>query len=388
MEAVSRRTAMLGALGAAGAALVGCSTETPQPQAPGSTVPPTSPTSPAATPTPSADTTPRWPLTGKVLKNPDDARHIAVAVKVPDNRNEHPQIGLDKADIVYVQLDGYPAAVGRSGTRLVPVFHSRFPELVNPVRSIRPVDVPMLAPMNPIIGNTGAYPWVLRYAKYHDEFLVPMKSYTATKGTGSYSILGSRVRTWQGRTYYDRAVACHPEQLAKQTKKFADGPRQAYFPWAASDAEVSTEVAGKDARYVSVPWMTGNTFPMSYTYSEKTGRYLRSMPWGKHVMSDGKRISCDNVLVIRAKHVFGRIFPGGRIDSDYHGHDEPIHDIINAEGTFYYAHGGKYVKGTWTKGKVQDLFEFTLEDGSPLRMAPGQTWVELPNSNAKIQIKG
>ena len=164
MEAVSRRTAVIGAVGVAGATLAGC-TPTPAPaqtQAPatsGSPVP-----SPSATTAP-VDTTPRWPLTGKVLKNADDAKHIAVAVKVPDNRGEHPQMGLDKADIVYVQMDGYPPFVGQTSTRLVPIFHSQFAETVNPVRSIRPVDIPMLSPIGVIIGNTGAYPWVLDYAK-------------------------------------------------------------------------------------------------------------------------------------------------------------------------------------------------------------------------------
>ncbi len=382
MEAVSRRTAMIGALGVAGAALAGCSAEQPSNSPAGAPQ-----QTEVATPTPTVDTTPRWPLTGKVLDNPDDAKHIAVAVKVPDSKNEHPQLGLEKADIVYVQLDGYPAAVGRSGTRLVPVFHSQFPDLVNPVRSIRPVDIPMLSPMNAIIGNTGAYPWVLDYAKEFTEFIVPMKSYMNTKGTGAYSILSSRVRSVKGVTYYDRAVACHPKKLAALTDKFPDGPPQSYFPWAASDTEVSTEVAGQDASFVSVPWQKGNTYPMSYTYSEKAGRYLRSMPWGKHVLGNGKRVSCDNVLVIKAKHVFGRISVAGKINADYVGHDEPIHDIINTEGTFYYAHGGKYVKGTWTKGAVNEVFQFTLDDGSPLKMAPGQTYVELPNTNAKIAIK-
>lgn len=387
MEAVSRRTAMLGALGIAGAALAGCSNESAA-QTPSPSIVPTGPTTPAPTPTPTVDTTPRWPLTGKPLKNPDDAKHIAVAVKVPDNKNEHPQMGLDKADIVYVQLDGYPAAVGRSSTRLVPVFHSQFADTVNPVRSIRPVDIPMLAPMNAIIGSTGAFPWVLSYAKQFGDYIVTSKQYMTTKGTGAYSILSSRVRTWQGKTYYDRAVACHPKVLAKQTKKFADGPQQLYFPWAASDDEVSTEVAGKGASFVSVPWMKGNTYPMSYTWSEKAGRYLRSMPWGKHVLANGKRVSCDNVLVIKAKHIFGKISADGRINANYNGHDEPIHDIIDAKGEFYYAHGGKYVKGTWTKGKVNEVFQFTLDDGSPLKMAHGQTFVELPNTNSKIQIKG
>ena len=162
MEAVSRRTAVIGAVGVAGATLVGCSTDAPaatRGPASGSAAP-----TGTGSPTPSApvDTTPRWPLTGKVLKNPDDAKHIAVAVKVPDNKGEHPQIGLDKADIVYVQMDGYPAVVGKTSTRLVPIFHSQFADTVNPVRSIRPVDIPMLSPIGVIIGNTGAYPWVIQ----------------------------------------------------------------------------------------------------------------------------------------------------------------------------------------------------------------------------------
>lgn len=395
MEPVSRRAAVLGAVGVAGAALVGCSTQSQaqtQPTASGATGAATASASP--TPTETVDTTPRWPLTGKVLKDADDAKKVVVAVKVPDNHNEHPQIGLDKADIVYVQLDGYPAAVGQSGTRLVPVFHTHYADVVNPVRSIRPVDIPMLSPMTAIIGNTGAYPWVLRYAKEFDEYLVWNMSYMAAehghagKYEAAYSILGNRVRTLNGITYYDRAVACHPKELAKAGKKFAAGPQQMYFPWAASDAEVSTAVAGKAASFVSVPWKSGNTYPMSYTWSEKSGRYLRSMPWGKHVMADGTRISCDNVLVIKAKQVFGKIYASGKIKTSGPYHMEPIHEIINQQGTFYYANGGKYVKGTWKKGEVNEVFSFTLADGSPLKMAPGQTFVELPNTTAKITIKG
>ncbi|HEY6683198.1 MAG TPA: DUF3048 C-terminal domain-containing protein, partial [Propionibacteriaceae bacterium] len=64
-----------------------------------------------------------------------------------------------------------------------------------------------------------------------------------------------------------------------------------------------------------------------------------------------------------------------------------LHDIIKARGKFYYFNRGRYVTGTWRKGKVQEPFEFTLKDGSPLKMAPGQTFVELPNVGAKLRIK-
>ena len=106
MARISRRAAVLGVLGAG---LAGCSTAKP-PAAPPSA--PASPTpTPSATPsaTPSVDSRPRWPLTGVLLKHPSDAHHAAVAVKVPDNREEHPQRGIDQADIVFVELEGYLA---------------------------------------------------------------------------------------------------------------------------------------------------------------------------------------------------------------------------------------------------------------------------------------
>ncbi len=204
-------------------------------------------------------------------------------------------------------------------------------------------------------------------------------SYLATKGSGSYSIDPNRVRTYQGVTYYDRAVVCHPKVLAKQTKKFRSGPPLSYFPWASTAAEVST-AKGKPARTIHVPWKQGDTYDMGYSYDRKSGTYLRSMPWGPHTLANGKRVAPTNVLVIRATQRYGKIYPGG-------GGAEPIHEIIDAKGTFYYFHGGRYVGGSWTKGAVNQLFQFTCSDGTPLKMAPGQTYVELPQLTAKIRIK-
>lgn len=61
--------------------------------------------------------------------------------------------------------------------------------------------------------------------------------------------------------------------------------------------------------------------------------------------------------------------------------------MISGSDRFIYFHKGKYVTGTWTKGKVNELFQFTLDDGTPLKMAPGRTWIELPNTNDKVTIK-
>jgi hypothetical protein len=377
MDPLDRRTVMLGLLGVAGVALAGCSGDSPR-SAPTGTISATLPNS-SASPSPSAtDARPRWPLTGELVKNASATQHAAVAVKVPDNKNEHPQVGLDKADIVFVELDGYRDAAGYGSTRLVPVFHSHLPDNVAPVRSIRPVDVPLLSPVDAIIGNTGATGWVLNYVKHFRAHVEGSLSYLATKGTGSYSIDPARVRQYRGVTYYDRAVVCHPRVLAKQTERFRNGPQQAYFPFADTDAEVST-TSGPKARTIHVPWKGGHSYDMGYSYDEKSGRYRRSMPWGPHVLANGTRVAPDNVLVIRARQRYAKIYSGS-------GHDEPIHDIIQASGTFYYFHGGSYVTGTWAKSTPDQPFRFTLTDGRPLKMAPGQTYVELPNIHASLRI--
>jgi hypothetical protein len=376
MAQISRRAVLLGVVGAG---LAACSKPSAQLSVP-STPPPTPPSLPSATPSPSPsiDTRPRWPLTGKLLKNKDKATHAAVAVKVPDNRREHPQRGIDKADIVFVELEGYRDASGYSGTRLVPVFHSRMADDVAPVRSIRPVDIPLLSPIRALIGNTGASPWVVNYVKHYRAYIDGLLSYMNTLRTGSYGIDRSRVYTLNGATYYDKAVVCHPAILAQQTKRFRSGPPQPYLPFASTRKEVSAR-QGKRGRSIKIPYQ-GDSYFISYKYDRKKKRYLRSMPWGPHVLANGTRVSTDNVLVIKAKQHYGKIFRG-------RGHDEPLQDIIKTQGEFYYFNRGRYVIGTWRKGKVQEPFEFTLKDGSPLKMAPGQTFVELPNVRAKVRIK-
>jgi hypothetical protein len=204
-----------------------------------------------------------------------------------------------------------------------------------------------------------------------------MLSYQNVAGSGSYGTDWSRVYSINGHQYYDRATTCHPKVLAKQTKRFRAGPQQAYFPWATKYLPVSA-ARGKAGRSVKIPYK-GDDYFMSYKYDAKIAKYLRSMPWGPHVMANGTRIAVDNVLIIKARQHYGKIFPG-------HGGAEPLHDIIDKSGVFYYFNRGKYVTGTWHKAGVATPFRFTLADGSTFAMAAGKTFVELPDTKAKIRI--
>lgn len=380
MDEVRRRTLLAGIVGAtlAGTACTGNGEVAPSTAPTTTTSPPAPPPSPSPSPSPSptADLRPRWPLTGALIEDPTTPTRAAVAVKVPDNKNEHPQVGLNEADIVFVQLDGYPDPQGHDGTRLMPVFHSNMAAAAAPVRSIRPVDAPILAPMTAVIGSSGGAPWVMEYLAGFNEYISSDLVYLAMKKTGAYSVNKSRIYKYRGKTQYDRALVCHPAVLGEKSGVFASGPTSPYLPFATGEDDPSTK-AGAAATQVDVPWK-GKEFIMGYTFDEASGTYLRSMPWGKHVLADGSRVNTDNVLVIRAKQSRGKLIKGT-------GGKEPIHHIIDSSGTFLYANGGRHVTGTWSKGAVADPFTFVLEDGSPLLMAPGRTFVELAAIDAPVR---
>ena len=378
MDRLTRRTLISGSLGLAGLAATGCtgssdtaqsSTPAPSTTSPGPTGATPRPSS--AVPTPSADTRPRAPLTGALVSDPAKLNHPAVAVKVPNLQREYPQLGIDAADIVFVEPNG------PSYTRLCAVFHSRFPAGVNPIRSVRPVDIPLLAPMRPVFANTGAMQWVTNYLHHYAD-TIEDKPYLAMLGTGAYSIDSSRVYQISGTYYYDKAVVAHPAELARLAKHLTRPP-QRYLPFALTDAEVSTASGAKGASSVAVPYGSGHSYDMRYDYDRASRKYLRSEPWGHHVTANGVRIVADNVLVVRARWRMAKIWSGT-------GGTDPVVEIINASGSFHYAHGGRYVTGTWKKAGVDKLFSFTCSDGRPLRIAPGQTWVELPQQGADVRI--
>ncbi len=372
MDNLSRRAVLLGALGLAGAGLVGC---TSSPSSPG-TSPETSGTPSPSTPsptTPTADVRPRAPLTGGLITNPQALNHAAVAVKVPNLRLEYPQIGLNDADIVFVQPNG------DAYTRFCAVYHTKLPAKVNPVRSMRPVDVPLLAPMRPVFANTGAANWVENYVDHHRQYIESLP-FMAVQGTGAYEIDPDRVIIVNGQREYDRAVVVHPQVLLKLAKRMKSPPPSLYLPFATGTDTVST-ANGKPARTIAIPYSSGSRYDMSYSYDAGQRRYLRSEPWGPHIMTDGQRVTADSVLVIRARWYMGKIYSGG-------GAPDPIVDIVNKTGSFFYFHGGKYVTGTWSKGNVADLFKFVVTGGAPLKIAPGRTWIEMPQQAADIRITG
>jgi hypothetical protein len=322
---------------------------------------------PAATPirtttSPSPTTTPLLtaPLTGLPVTQGMSLNHPAVAIKISDVRQAHPQIGVDKADIVFTE------PIGVAYTRLLAVFHSQLPGLVGPVRSVRPPDAPLLSPLEPVFGNTMGAPWVVRYVDSVGR--LDDLGTLRVPGSGAYVLNRNRPRPDH--------VFVKPRTLMGLSK--LTEPPAPYFSYAADLPSASASSAVGAGTSAVVPYGAG--FNMTWKYDAVRKRYLRSEPWGPHMTLDGVRVSATNVLVLKVPSSVGKIGTGS-------GAPVPILKLTNGSGRLVALAGGHSVAGTWSKGPVTDTFVLRTDSGQPLLLAPGNTWVEMPGAEATVTLR-
>jgi hypothetical protein len=297
------------------------------------------------------------PLTGLPVPEAADLDHPAVAVKVSDVQHAHPQVGVDRADIVFVE------PIGVSYTRLLAVFHTHLPQRVGPVRSVRPMDAPLLSPLVPVFANTMGAPWVVAYVD----------------GNGNLDDLGTLTVSGSGAYVVDPAreapdhVFVRPRALMGLSDLTA--PPEPYFSYAATAASASAAASSSAGASVTVQY--GQGWDVRWTYDAAAHRYVRSEPWGPHTMADGTRIRATNVLVLKVPSHIGKIGTAS-------GAPVPILSLEDGHGSFVALARGHAVTGTWSKGALTDPFVLTTDAGQPLELSPGTTWVELPAPSGTV----
>ena len=59
-----------------------------------------------------------------------------------------------------------------------------------------------------------------------------------------------------------------------------------------------------------------------------------------------------------------------------------------SSGEALIATGGRTVTATWSKAAINEPVVLTGADGQPIRLAPGNTWVELvPNGTGTVTVR-
>jgi hypothetical protein len=287
---------------------------------------PTPTPSPSKTPTPRAESTD--PLTGGRVSS-----HPVIAAKVENIAAARPQVGLSLADITFIE------EVEGAQTRLVAVYHSRFPKRLGPVRSARSTDVQLL----PLFGKpglvySGANSAVQR--KIDNASIVPIP-----RSTRDHS------RVAPHNVFVNVAAIDRSTELREATP----------IGWTFS------EVVPRAPSAASVKVRVGHdTFGFGYS----AGRYTVRWNGSRYADGDNGAITkTDNVVIMKVRN-----HPDG--NRDVLGALSVQSDTVG-KGTVTIYRNGKKISGQWRRTKASSPLRFTDRSGDPIALKPGQTWVAL-----------
>jgi len=139
-------------------------------------------------------------------------------------------------------------------------------------------------------------------------------------------------------------------------------------------ADNGTPAGGLRAESVTVKFSSYKTGVFDYDMESQT--YAVSQYGEPYIDGqDGSRVHVTNVLVLHAST---------RNMGTSDGH---IAITLTGEGNGLYACGGRYVPVKWSKKSYSAPFIYTLEDGTPLYMGKGRSYINIVPTNCKIEIE-
>lgn len=313
------------------------------------------PPAPTVQTPPPADQPHRYPYTAPLTglgseQRLDSKRPIMVMINnAPPAR---PQSGISKADLVYEVL-----AEGEM-TRFLAIFQSQEPEVIGPVRSIRPYFIQIGTGFDAVLVHAGGSQEALE-----------------TLARSDYSHLDEIPN---GRYFWRESFRKAPHNLytksallkqAMQDKNMRATAEVPHFLFLSADAVIRD---GEPATRIDLTFHPLNQ--AGFVYDDQEKKYMRYTAGKPHVdLTDNKQLSATNVLVISAKH---RV-----LDSE----GRRTVDVVGP-GDGYLFQQGKAQKIKWKRsgGVIRAYADAALTEELPL--LPGNTWVEiLPTSPGLAQ---
>ena len=300
-------------------------------------------------PTPATSTPPPPPepslLSGRMGK-PDQP---VMAVKVDNTTKAHPQIGLSKADVVYIeQVEG-------GVTRLAAVYSSQYPKFVGPVRSARITDIELLKQYGTVgLAYSGSQN---RLADNLRRAPLGLVSFDANR-TG-YTRSGSRPAPYDVIGTFD--------QLVKRAGK-VDTPTRVGYAFGDPPA------GGKPAKAFTARYPMAR---VSGTWAPKQGRWLLSMDGAPAMAAEGGRLSATTFVV-----QFATVTGSGYFDVN--GVETPLTKTVGRGRALFFRDGQVY-EGAWERARTADPTSYTIA-GQQAVLAPGQIWVALIGRDRPVSV--
>ncbi len=284
-------------------------------------------------------------LTGVTVPIEVNKRPVT-SVQIENSPDARPQAGLKDAGVVF-------EAIAEGGiTRFNVNYQEAQPDYIGPVRSIRPYYIDLFLPFDAAIVHAGGSAEGL--AKIRD---LGVKDIDHGANGGTFQRASDRFAPHNLYTSM-AALDAASQQRGYTTSNFTGYPRKKEKPGQPITAK-TIDIA-----------ISSVLFNVHYDYDPPSNSYLRSMGGAAHTdHRSGAQLQPKVVVAL----VMG--YSKNGIYSVYQ---------TTGSGEMFVFQDGQLQKGTWTKAGAKDQFVFTDAAGKKLEFNPGQTWVTLIDSPAKV----
>jgi hypothetical protein len=276
-----------------------------------------------------------------------------LAVKIDDTNMAHPQVGLESADVIYIeQVEG-------GLTRLAAIYSSRIPQFIGPIRSARVSDLELLAQF----GKVGfAYSGAQK--KFRPEIasanLVDLGA--ESKPPTIYTTDPNRIQPY--------AMILRADLLMDFVKKNAIAlatPRSPGWKFSQNFEK------GVPITSAHVSWPASS---YDVSWSQKTKKWQLSHNGKPNYSVTGKILTADTFVIQLVKIS----------DSIYHDKVGGVTPQIASvgSGTGYILRDGRYIKARWNRNSPEEGTQWTSLDGQEIPFKAGAIWIALTDKEPRF----
>lgn len=351
----------------------------------------------AAEPEPTTTTTtttaplPVWPLTGLPDAKASGPAHPAIVVKMDNSPDARPQTGINEADVVYELLvEGI--------TRYALVFHSNLADPVGPVRSARSSDIDLVADLSkPLFAWSGANGGVMgEVAAAARKGILTDASYDAA--TPAYYRSDDRQAPHNLYVHLPQLLELkapdgqgNPAPIFNFRKVVAAAPTtttSSSSSTTSKKSETTTTTVAPTTTTTTVPGVAAPGFTLDfggvavdYVWNPTTKGWSRLQVDQTHPRPKSPTLDTAGVQVSPA-NVIVQFIDYGTSPSDSRS---PMALTVGSGKVLVFT-DGRLIAGTWSRPSADKPATYTANDGTPILLTPGRTWVALPRVGSAIAM--
>lgn len=286
-------------------------------------------------------------LTGLTVTDKNLVDRATACVMIENSPEARPQSGLKDAGVVF-------EAIAEGGiTRFMAIYQEQNPELLGPVRSLRPYYLEWAGGFDCGLAHVGGSDEALsmiRSGKYSldlDQFFNADTYWRSSDRYAPHNVYTNATNLWN--------LLSSKNKTASNYAGFARGDDKSEITATTIDIPISSYL-----------------FNVHYDYDQTANVYLRKEGGEKHNDRELGQIAPNVVIVIKTE--YGLMADGKH--SSYR---------TTGTGTAYIFQNGTIINGTWNKDSVTSQIKFLNENNEEIKLNPGQTWITATDEEISYQ---